>query len=79
MLTKLVQVHAVMLWTGLVLHEVGAVFRRPQAGLEGPPVDEDVVHRLYRPQSVLGLVVSDVSAGAGALEAKRSKADSEGA
>jgi hypothetical protein len=45
-LTQLVKIHAVVLGTGLVLHEVRAVLRRAQRGLQGATVDEDVVDGL---------------------------------
>ena len=56
------EVHAVVLGARLVLHEVGAILGRPERGFQGPTVDEDVVHRLYRLESVLGPVVGHIRA-----------------
>ena len=47
------KVHAVVLGTRLVLHEVGAVLGGAQGGLQRPPVNEDVVNSLNGPQGVL--------------------------
>ena len=44
--TQFVKVHAVVLGTGLVLHEVAAVLSRPQRCLQRPAVDVDVVDGL---------------------------------
>ena len=56
------EVHAVVLGAGLVLHEVRAVLGRAQRGLERPAVDEDVVDGLDRLQRVLRPVVRDIGA-----------------
>lgn len=56
------KVHAVVLGTRLVLHEVGAVLGGPQRRLKRPAVDEDVVHGLDRSEGVLRLQVRHVRA-----------------
>ena len=47
------KIHAVVLGTRLILHEVRAVLGGAQRGLQRPPVNEDVVHRLNGAQCVL--------------------------
>ena len=66
-LTKFMKVHAIVFWTRLVLHKVGTVLRRPQRGLQSPPVDKDVVDGVYRAQRVLRLEVRHVRARARTL------------
>ncbi len=61
------EVHAIVLWTRLVFHEVTAVLGGAERGLKGPAVDEDVVDGGNGAQRILGLVVGDVRAGAGPL------------
>ena len=54
------EVHAVVLWTRLVLHEVRAVLGGAEGGLEGPAVDEDVVDGADRAEGVIALVVRHI-------------------
>ena len=62
------EIHAVVLGTRLVLHEVWAVLGGAQGGLQRPPVDEDVVDRLDGPQRVLRFVVCNIGARARTLQ-----------
>ena len=61
------QVHAVGLWTGLVLHEVWAVLGGAERGLERAVLYGDVIDGGYSPQRVVRSVVGHVRAGAGPL------------
>ena len=54
------QVHAIVLGTGLVLHEMAAVLGGAQRGLQSPPIDKDVVHSLNCSQGILRLQVGHV-------------------
>ena len=62
------KVHAVVLRTGLVLHEVRTVFSCTKGCFQGPTVNIYIIDRLNGPQCILRFVVRHISTCTRALK-----------